>query len=181
MLDLHGVSAGSAAGEPLLLHAAAQEFGRSRHPLLVTFGGRSRALPFLRFRGLAHRISMPQLYPSLDQDAYFEPSGRDWHLDLDEVLGAGGLDSRASLEGVAAALGYPSPPQGASCDPGALELRAVTVYALLLTLLRHTDRVSAEGFTLAAADAADVLTAQAMADERMRRLLDALEAAAAAI
>jgi hypothetical protein len=180
ILDMHGVSAGSDEGEPVTVRGIAQELERARQPLLVTFGGHSRTLPLLRFRAVAHHLAMPPLYPSEDRERYFKRDNPLWHLDLQDLLtGPDPYRNPPRLEQVLTALGLPASEEATPPTSRTIaERRVVAIYALFLIVYRHMDLISREGFLLATADAADVLTAQAMADEGVRDLINSLEHAA---
>jgi predicted PolB exonuclease-like 3'-5' exonuclease len=77
-----------------------------RGPVLVTFNGGGFDLPVLRYRALAHSVSVPALFGAANRD-YWYRFGRD-HIDLCDMLSGFGASARPSLGEMAALLGMPT-------------------------------------------------------------------------
>jgi predicted PolB exonuclease-like 3'-5' exonuclease len=75
-------------------------------PVLVSFNGGGFDLPVLRYRALAHGVSVPVLFGTANRD-YWYRFGWD-HIDLCDMLSGFGASPRPSLGEMAALLGIPA-------------------------------------------------------------------------
>jgi hypothetical protein len=79
---------------------------RCTSPLLVTCGGRTSDLPFLRYRCLARDISLPALHLcTANRFGYFDRFDQNWHFDLADFLAGHGASQRLGLEELCALAG----------------------------------------------------------------------------
>ena len=115
---------------------------RLSNPLVVTCGGRSLDLPFLRYRALAHRVTLSALHLSVaDRLIYFIRYDPIWHLDICDLLAGQGASTALGLEELCSLRGlkFASP----TADPRSRAKREATlVFLLFLGMLRLMGRLS---------------------------------------
>jgi predicted PolB exonuclease-like 3'-5' exonuclease len=75
-------------------------------PVLVSFNGSGFDLPVLRYRALAHGVSVPVLFGAANRDYWYRFGGD--HIDLCDMLSGFGASARPSLGEMAALLGIPA-------------------------------------------------------------------------
>jgi len=80
----------------------------TRSPRLVSFNGRSFALPVLKYRAMKYGLSCPRWFSTGDRwNNYDARYSTMYHVDLLEVLSDYGASTRCSMNEIAAALNLP--------------------------------------------------------------------------
>jgi hypothetical protein len=127
------LTAADSGGEDVVLHGFSQEMDRLGRPLIITFGGRRRALPILRYRALARAVPLHILRAVAGPGAYFARYNTDWHLDLEDVLAGQGALAPLSMDDLCPAMGL-SFLEGADLAPTStgLTARLAAIYAIYL-------------------------------------------------
>lgn len=135
--------------ETTLLQSIARRLDRLRSPLVVTCGGRSLDLPFLRYRALAQGVSLPGLHLSLaGKWAYFNRYDASWHFDISDSLAGQGASMALGLEELCTLRGL----QGVSsnADPRTQASReAALVFLVFLGILCTMGRLSLQEYNAA--------------------------------
>jgi hypothetical protein len=130
--DVVVLTAAQDGGEATMLHYLSQEMGR-REPLIVTYGGRRRAMPLLRYRSLAAGVPLSFLLTAAGPHAYYHRFTTDWHLDLEDILAGNGALAPLALEDLSYASGIRLPSPGTRLSQAQhLTGRLVTIYAIYL-------------------------------------------------
>ncbi len=154
-------SAKTDAEETTILHAFAQEMGRLDRPLIVTWGGRHRILPLLRYRAIARGVTFHFLRTPIGPGGYFMRYASDWHLDLEDVLCSYGAIPPPDPLYFHALIGNGS----GRCAPhkkAGLLHQAGAIYEIFLCYLRLHGLMTADAFARAQDDFANAPSAAAV-------------------
>jgi len=131
--DVVVLTAAQDGGEVTMLHYLSQEMGRRDKPLIVTYGGRRRAMPLMRYRSLAAGVPLTFLRTVAGPHAYYHRFTTDWHLDLEDILAGNGALAPLALEDLSYASGIRLPSPGTRLSQAQhLTGRLVTIYAIYL-------------------------------------------------
>ncbi|MFO1428588.1 MAG: hypothetical protein U1F76_00375 [Candidatus Competibacteraceae bacterium] len=121
------------------------EFWRliDRHrPRVVTWNGRSVALPVLKQRSLIHGLAAVTWHrtdPRFGYDYRYNPG---WHCDLGDLLADYGASPYLSLHEAATAIGLPGQPEGKGNDVDC-EFTVLNLYLLYLRWAYFSTRIGA--------------------------------------
>ena len=148
-------------GEAEIIRRFLEGVGR-HHPQLVGFNSRNADFPILLQRALVHSVSAPEFARCPDRPwegvDYFAHG--EWHIDLIEIVGAKGRESRPSLHEIATARGIPGKFSTAGGDVADLwragqideivrynEFDALTTYLVWLRLAHFGGFFTSEEYT----------------------------------
>lgn len=126
--------------EALLLNELRELWQHSTLPLIITCGGRSRDLPFVRYRCLAKDIPIPGLQIcARGRFKYFDRFDSGWHIDLADLLAGQGATHPLPLSELCRLVGLD---QASATHDGELESlarnEAQLIFSLFLQTLRTT-------------------------------------------
>lgn len=117
--------------EALLLQQLSDLWLRLSSPLLVTCGGRSLDLPFLRYRCLARGVAMPGLHLGAPtRFVYFDRYNLNWHFDLADFLAVHGASQPLSFDELCSLCQVPRAASAGDLNDAVLD-EAARLFALL--------------------------------------------------
>ncbi len=149
--------------ECVALSAVAGHFDRLDRPLLVTTGGRSGLLPFIRYRCMEKAIPFPSLHVSLDgRLTYLHRDVNNWHLDLSDALSSYGANFPLNADDLFA-LGRNSQSPAPQRRRRTLETEALQILGLFIRFLAVTGKLAPNDLWRGAADLEDALRAASSA------------------
>jgi Predicted 3'-5' exonuclease related to the exonuclease domain of PolB len=126
----------SADQEAVLLHGIANQITRFNTPLIVTVGGRSMDLTFLRYRALAREVPLNGLHGYFNGRLnIFDRFDMSRHIDLADVLSTTGASSPLVLHQLCSVACIPRPTADNDLAAHA-RLEAVGVFAVFVRTLR---------------------------------------------